>query len=219
MENEKNIETINKEYRYSCVCTNADKIGVFADNGYMYVVKINDIIKTQMKRAVNKKKSSGSIIGKLSDKGVQIFEFCNMEGNENILYMDCLEHIVDKNLVFLCSTGNAKLVSGDTFNVTRKNIAAYKLDDDVVFVSKVENNDFLVVKSKNGVFSRIPISELPVKGKGASCSKAIHCAKGDSVDCATVGTTKDYIEFNDTRISFTKVKLVKKGEKGSKLRI
>ncbi len=97
----------------------------FADNNQMYMIKAADIIKLQAKKNTNKKNGTGSgLIGRLSDKGIQIFEFCNMNGDENILYMCCIEQILDKNILFVTRHGQAKLVPGSSFDVLRKMIAA-----------------------------------------------------------------------------------------------
>ena len=45
----------------------------------MYMIKVADIIKLQAKKNIGKKGNGSGLIGRLSDKGIQIFEFFNMK--------------------------------------------------------------------------------------------------------------------------------------------
>ena len=178
----------------------------FADNNQMYMIKAADIIKLQAKKNTNKKNGTGSgLIGRLSDKGIQIFEFCNMNGDENILYMCCIEQILDKNILFVTRHGQAKLVPGSSFDVLRKMIAASKQEEDIIFISDADMDDYIVVKSLLGYYARIQIQEIPVKGKGAGCIRLVNISDDDAIEEVAVGSTKDSFVDN-TEILFTRIK-------------
>ena len=216
---DKNKAQIDKDYRFSFKCKNTERVGVFADNNQMYMIKVADIIKLQAKKNTGKKGNGSGLIGRLSDKGIQIFEFCNMNGNENILYMCCLEQIIDKNLLFVTKHGQAKLVPGNNYDVLRKMIAASKQEEDIIFIHDAEMEDFIVVKSMLGYYARIQISEIPVKGKGAGCIRLVNITDDDEIEEVAVGSTKDSFFVDNTEILFTRIKACKRGSKGTKLRL
>ncbi len=216
---DKNKAQIDKDYRFSFKCKNTERVGVFADNNQMYMIKVADIIKLQAKKNTGKKGNGSGLIGRLSDKGIQIFEFCNMNGNENILYMCCIEQIIDKNLLFVTKHGQAKLVPGNNYDVLRKMIAASKQEEDIIFIHDAEMEDFIVVKSMLGYYARIQISEIPVKGKGAGCIRLVNITDDDEIEEVAVGSTKDSFFVDNTEILFTRIKACKRGSKGTKLRL
>ncbi len=223
---DKNIDAINRDYRFAFKCMSSQRVGVFADNNQMYMVKVSDIIKLQAKKntakastAKGKSTTAGKIIGKLSDKGIQIFEFCNMEGNENILFMGCLEEVIKKNLIFVTKQGHAKQVAGDNFDVQRKAIQASKAEEDIIFIGAVEDSDFVVVKSLLGYYARIQVSDIPEKGKGAGCIRLVNISDDDEIEACTVGSVKDSLWIGETEILFTRIKPCKRGAKGTKLRV
>ena len=216
---DKNKAQIDKDYRFSFKCKNTERVGVFADNNQMYMIKVADIIKLQAKKNIGKKGNGSGLIGRLSDKGIQIFEFCNMNGNENILYMCCIEQIIDKNLLFVTKHGQAKLVPGNNYDVLRKMIVASKQEEDIIFIHDAEMEDFIVVKSMLGYYARIQISEIPVKGKGAGCIRLVNITDDDEIEEVAVGSTKDSFFVDNTEILFTRIKACKRGSKGTKLRL
>jgi DNA gyrase subunit A len=217
---DKNAAQIEKDYRFAFKCQNTERIGVFADNNQMYMIKVADIIKLQAKKNAGKKNNNGTgIIGRLADKGIQVFEFCNMNGDENILYMGCLEQIMDKKLLFVTKHGHAKLVEGSNFDVTRKAIAASKPDEDIIYIDVVNEDDYIVTKSMLGYYARIQIGEIPVKGKSAGCIRLVNISDDDEIEHVSVGNNKDSFYVDNTEILFTRIKAVKRGSKGTKLRL
>lgn len=215
----KNEEQIKKDYRHSLVCSNTDRIAIFTDTGNMHVVKVSDIIKQQAKKNTAKgKKDAGGLLGKLSDKGIQIFDFCNMEGSENIPYMCSLEKILDKMLIFANSNGMAKRVEGAQFDVTRKMISFGKNDESFVLIDSCEDNDFVVCKSKDGYYLRVAVEEIPTRGRGAGGVKLMGLSEGDELAEAYAGSIKDSFMQGEQEVSFVKIKPGKRGTKGIKMR-
>ena len=214
---EKNIDQITKDYRFAVKCQNLDRIAVFADNNQVYTIKVADIIKLQAKKNTSKK-GGGSLIGRLADKGIQVFEFCNMNGDENILFMDCIEHFVTDKLLFVSRQGLAKIVDGSAFDTTRRAANASKAGDDIIYIGKFSEGDFIIAQSEKGYYIRVDISEIPEKGKGAAGVKLINLEGDDVLESVFVGSTRDTFKVGDNEIIFTRVKPGKRGGKGSKLR-
>ena len=212
---DKNIESIEQEYRFHLKCMSSDRIQIFDNKEKMHTIKLSDVLKIQSKKNQSKgKKSGGSIMGKMSDKGIQIFEFCNMDNNEDIMYLGCTEQNKDLMYVFVSKDGKAKLVSGDNFDVTRKCIDAYRTD--MAFISPVTDEKELVTKSCDGYYIRVSISDIPAKGKGAGGKILMSLKDNDNIEKVWIGRTSDCI---DGGISFTRIKPLKMGARGTKIRI
>ncbi|MBO5509123.1 MAG: topoisomerase II, partial [Lachnospiraceae bacterium] len=215
----KNEEQIKKDYRHSFVCGNTDRIAIFTDTGDMHTIKVADIIKQQAKKNVAKgKKDSGGLLGRLSDKGIQIFDFCNMEGSENIPYMCSIERNIDKMFIFVNSDGMAKRVEASQFDVSRKTISIAKNGETFVMVNTCEDSDFVICKSKDGYYLRVAVEEIPTRGRTAGGVKLMALSDGDVVEAAYSGSIKDSFPQGEQDIPFTKIKPAKRGAKGIKMR-
>ncbi len=210
---DKNVEQIQKDYRFSVNTMTDDRLIAFTDKGFAYIIKISDLVKKQAKKQTGK---SNSIFGKLSDKGIQIFEFCEMESDENVVFIDALSCIIKSDLVFVIDNGRAKRTEGAQFDVTRKKVAAVKAGDVPVMVRPAEENDFVAVRSEKGFFVRVKAGDISVQGKGAGGVKLIKLADGDKLIEAEIGANTDAM-IGD--VAFSRIKLCKPGNKGTKLRV
>ncbi len=210
---DKNVEQIQKDYRFSVNTMTDDRLIAFTDKGFAYIIKISDLVKKQAKKQTGK---SNSIFGKLSDKGIQIFEFCEMESDENVVFIDALSCIIKSDLVFVTDNGRAKRTEGAQFDVTRKKVAAVKAGDVPVMVRPAEENDFVAVRSEKGFFVRVKAGDISVQGKGAGGVKLIKLADGDKLIEAEIGANTDAM-IGD--VAFSRIKLCKPGNKGTKLRV
>ncbi len=211
---DKNAEQIQKDYRFSVNTMTDDRLIAFTDKGFAYVIKISDLVKKQAKKQSGGKGSS--IFGKLSDKGIQIFEFCEMESDENVIFIDALSCIIKSNLLFVTDNGRAKRTEGAQFDVTRKKVAAVKVGDVPVMVKPAEENDFVAARSDKGFFVRVKVGDISIQGKGAGGVKLIKLADDDKLTEAEVGATTD---ASIGEVSFSRIKLCKPGNKGTKLRV
>ena len=210
---DKNVEQIQKDYRFSVNTMTDDRLIAFTDKGFAYIIKISDLVKKQAKKQTGK---GNSIFGKLSDKGIQIFEFCEMESDENVVFIDALSCIIKSDLVFVTDNGRAKRTEGAQFDVTRKKVAAVKAGDVPVMVRPAEENDFVAVRSEKGFFVRVKVGDISVQGKGAGGVKLIKLADGDKLIEAEIGANTDAM-IGD--VAFSRIKLCKPGNKGTKLRV
>lgn len=217
---DRNIETIKNDYRIYIKSNTAERIGIFTTDNTYHTIKISELIKTQAKKNVSKKQTSGTLLGKLSDKGIQLSTIFEMDHEANLLYIDTVEQIADSTLIFVSKQGCAKKVLGNVFDISRKNSKAYNDNDEVIFIGKVNEKDDIVVKSEEGYYSRIETDSIQTKGKSAGMNKIITLGAKDSLTDVAVGTTKSNLILQDgTEIPFTKIKLLKKGNKGVKMRL
>lgn len=210
---DKNVAQIEKDYRFSVNTMTDDRLIAFTDKGFAYIIKISDLVKKQAKKQTGK---GNSIFGKLSDKGIQIFEFCEMEADENVIFIDALSSIITSNLLFVTDNGRAKRTEGAQFDVTRKKVAAVKTGDVPVMVKPADEEGFVVARSEKGYFVRVKVGDISIQGKGAGGIKLIKLAPDDKLIEAEVGLTTDAMIGE---VSFSRVKLCGTGNKGTKLRV
>ena len=122
--------------------------------------------------------------GKFRDKGVPIDNVSKFDiSKENFLLVESLDNLKDKKLVFGTKHGMIKLVEGAEFDVSKRTTAATKLadDDEVLGVYIVNNNDTLVMQSKNNYFLRIDANTIPEKKKAALGVRGIRLGKDDEL--------------------------------------
>ena len=151
---ERNKETVDSENRYVLTCKNTDKICIFTNKGQMHLLKVLDLP-----------------YGKLRDKGTPIDNVSNYNSSEeNFVYINSLEAIKGKKLLFGTRTSMVKLVDGAEFDVAKRTTAATKLKegDEVLFVSVVTGNETLVMQSGKDMFLRIEVSAISEQKKVAT---------------------------------------------------
>ncbi len=151
---EKNRDTVIAENRYVFTCMNTDKICVFTDKGIMHQVKVLEVPYV-----------------KLKDKGTPIDNLCNYNSrDENIVFAAAKGSLLNKKLLFTSRLGMMKLVSGNEFDVSKKTVAATKLNDGDLLASvcltDIAAEDFILqiepaAEGNNGM-------ELPVLLSGGS---------------------------------------------------
>ena len=151
---ERNKETVDSENRYVLTCKNTDKICIFTNKGQMHLLKVLDLP-----------------YGKLRDKGTPIDNVSNYNSSEeNFVYINSLEAIKGKKLLFGTRTSMVKLVDGAEFDVAKRTTAATKLKEgeEVLFVSVVTGNETLVMQSGKDMFLRIEVSAISEQKKVAT---------------------------------------------------
>ena len=206
---ERNKEAVHNENKYVFQCKNTDKICVFTDLGMMHSIKVMDIP-----------------YGRFRDKGTPIDNLGNYSSQkEQMIYVDALENIKNNKLLFVSAAGMVKLVDGSEFDVVKRTIAATKLsseEDRLILAEVCQEQEYVVLQTKNGVFLRFLTSEVPEKKKAAVGVRGIHMAKDDAVEHAyLLASRMDYtITYHDKEISLTaKIKLAKRDTKGTKIRV
>ena len=223
---ERNRDAVYAENKYIFNCMNTEKICIFTDNGNLHQVKINDIPFT-----------------KFRDKGTPIDNLGNYSSaGEEIIHL-CPSGSFDKRkLLFVTESGMMKLVDSSEFNVSKKTVAATKLNDGDKVVSIMvtdavvsinpdnpENSDngeiissqTVILQSKNGFFLKFPLTEIPEKKKGAVGVRGIKLGSDDKIeDVYLIPESADItIDYNGKELSLKKLKMAKRDAKGTKIRV
>ena len=137
---ERNKEAADSENKYVIRCLNTGKICIFTDTGKMHQVKVLDIP-----------------YGKFRDKGTPIDNICNYASTEENMICICEEEqFTDSKLIFATKQGMIKKVDGSEFRVSKRTIAATKLqeDDEVISVQVIHGSQNVVLQTENGYFLR-----------------------------------------------------------------
>lgn len=192
--------TQTDSYRHIIHTTNMDSLYLFTDKADIHQIRLLDIPMSKMK-----------------DKGIPLENISNFSSEEQLL------HLTTKNtigrLVFVSSDGFIKAVDGEEFHSSRKTAFATKLTEGESLVYVGESSSDLVLATGDGYFIRIKEEEIPAYKKAAIGCKGITMAKSDKVVAAKSGTTKDILLYKDKQIEFLKVKPLKRGAKGTKMRL
>ena len=118
--------------------------------------------------------------GRFRDKGTPIDNLGNYSSQkEQMIYVDALENIKNNKLLFVSAAGMVKLVDGSEFDVVKRTIAATKLsseEDRLILAEVCQEQEYVVLQTKNGVFLRFLTSEVPEKKKAAVGVRGIRMA-------------------------------------------
>lgn len=209
---ERNKENAHKDYPYIIPCMNIDKLCIFTDKGVLHQVKVLDIP-----------------AGKYKDKGTPIDNLGNYDSSEeNIVAVMAKDTTIHTRLLFATTGGFVKIVDGVCFDVIKKTVAATKLTENeevaavipVTSIGSVLAPDMVVLETKNGMFLRFPIDEIPEQKKGAHGVRGIKLGAEDSLYQAYVMEAQNIssIMYKKKKLEFNKLKLAKRDTKGSKIR-
>ncbi len=165
---ERNKETVDTENRRVFVCKNTDKICIFTNKGQMHLLKVLDLP-----------------YGKLRDKGTPIDNVSNYNSSEeDVVYLCNLEVIKSKKLVFATKSSMLKVVAGTEFDVAKRTTVATKLkeEDELLFVSIIDGEETIIMRSGRDLFLRIEVSEISEQKKAAT---GVHGMKLEGSDSLT----------------------------------
>ena len=203
---ERNKEAADSENRYIVHCMNTGRLCVFTDTGKMHQVKVLDVP-----------------YGKFRDKGTPIDNISNYDTASEQIVMVCdVEQMRFSWLLFATAKGMIKKVEGTEFQVTKRTIAATKLQDEdrLIEVKVVNDNQNAVFQTANGYFLRFPASEIPVKKKGALGVRGIRLQKKDELEHVYLFEegTETKISYNDKEVTLNRLKQAKRDGAGTKYR-
>ena len=204
---DRNKEAADAESRFIVRCMSDDRLCVFTDKGNMHTVKVEKIP-----------------LGKLRDKGIPLDNLSTYSTeSERILHVDSVTAVSQGRLIFLTGAGFAKIVEGAEFDVSRKSIAATKLNDhdSLVLVGPADAYDGITLRSRDGYFLRFSLSEIPVKKKAALGVSSMKLNSGDAVEEAYLLASRREltIDYTEKQLSLNKIKLGKRNGKGIKVRV
>lgn len=203
---ERNREAADKENKYIVQCLNTGRICIFTDTGKMHQVKVLDLP-----------------YGKFRDKGTPIDNVSNYTSAEERIVMVCdAEQMRFAKLLFTTKLGMIKRVEGTEFQVTKRTIAATKLqeEDEVVSVQVINETQQVVLQTKEGFFLRFPAEEVPEKKKGAIGVRGIRLKKTDEVEHAYLFEegTECKVTYKEKEVSLNRLKAAKRDGTGTKTR-
>lgn len=218
---ERNKETVDGENKYVFCCMNTDKVCLFTKNGMMHSLKVLDLP-----------------AGKMRDKGTPVDNLSNFNSAEDeLVYVQAVKNMEDKNLVFVTEHGMMKKVMGSEFNVSKRSIAATKLSEEDK-VSKIleealilitedmgvsdipKNTNNICLITKKGIFLRFDSREVSEMKRGAVGVKGIALDGDDLVEDAYIFDENDSytVSYGEKEVTLTRLKKAKRGTKGNKYR-
>jgi len=203
---EKNKDAADADYRYIFRLMNTDRLCIFTDRGKLHTVKVADLPS-----------------GRLRDKGVPIDNVSNFSNaSEEIVLISPLSLVKASSLFFATKTGMIKKVNGAEFDSTNRTIMASKLDegDAVILTGICDDSEYVVLQTHEDYFLRFPVSEAPDLKKTAKGVRGMKLGSGDFVEHGyLLQNGRDFaIEFKDKHLTLNRLKLAKRGGKGSKAR-
>ena len=203
---ERNKEAADSENKYIVHCMNTGKLCVFTDSGRMHQVKVLDVP-----------------YGRFRDKGTPIDNVSNYSISDEQIIMVCdAEQMRYAYLLFATAQGMIKKVEGTEFQVTKRTIAATKLQDgdSLIAVKVVNDSQHTVLQTRNGYFLRFPAADIPVKKKAAVGVRGIRLQKKDELENVYLFEegTETKIHYNEKEVTLNRLKQAKRDGAGTKYR-
>ena len=179
-----------------------DKICLFTDMGNLHQVKIADIP-----------------AGKVKDKGVPIDNISKFDGaKERILLCCAANDLAEKKFLFATEQALVKVVSGEEFVTANRMVAATKLTDGdkVAVIRTVGNETEIVLQSKDGMFLKFTMEEVPVLKKNTRGVRGMKLEKKDILEQVYLPGTETVIIYKEKEVHLNRLKLAKRDGKGNK---
>ena len=203
---ERNKEAADSESRYVVHCMNTGKLCVFTDAGRMHQVRVLDLP-----------------YGRFREKGTPIDNVSNYSSSEEqIIAVYDAEQMRFAKLLFATAQGMIKRVDGTEFQVSKRTIAATKLQegDSLTAVKVVNDSQNVVLQTKNGYFLRFHASEVPEKKKAAVGVRGIRLQKKDELENAYLFEegTETKVPYGEKEVTLNRLKLAKRDGMGTKTR-
>ncbi len=204
---ERNKEAADAENKYVVRCKNTGKVCLFTNIGQLHTIKVSDIP-----------------FGKFRDKGIPVDNVSNYSADkEQILCVTSQTELNLYRMIFVTKTAMTKVVDGGEFDVSKRLVAATKLNDndEVVSVTVIKEQRNIVLQSKDGFFLRFPIEEIPEKKKGAVGVRAMKLGAGDFIESVyyTQNAVETSIKYKNKNLILNSLKPGKRDTKGTKVRV
>ncbi|HJC44432.1 MAG TPA: DNA topoisomerase 4 subunit A [Candidatus Mediterraneibacter gallistercoris] len=203
---ERNKEAADSENKYIVHCMNTGKLCIFTDTGRMHQVKVLDVP-----------------YGRFRDKGTPIDNVSNYSTSDEQIVMVCdAEQMRYAYLLFATAQGMIKKVEGTEFQVTKRTIAATKLQegDSLITVKVVNDSQQVVLQTRNGYFLRFSAVDIPVKKKAAVGVRGIRLQKKDELENVYLFEegTETKIHYIEKEVTLNRLKQAKRDGAGTKYR-
>ena len=203
---ERNREAADKENKYILRCMNTGKLCLFTSDGKMHQIKVMDLP-----------------YGKFRDKGFPIDNVSNFDSTkEEIVYLCDDRELFFSKFLFVTKQGMIKKVAGSEFQVTKRTIAATKLQDEDALVSirPIRDAQDVVLMTENGFVLRFPAEEVSEKKKGAVGVRGMKLQKNDSVEEVYLFEegTESKVIFHEKEVTLNRLKRAKRDGTGTRMR-
>ena len=204
---ERNSEAAMSENEYVLKCKNTGKICLFTDKGTLHTFRVDALP-----------------FGKFRDKGVPVDNISNYSSaTERIVCAASQSDLNLYRLVFVTKQAMVKIVDGGEFDVAKRTVAATKLNDgdELVKVCVLTTQRNIVMQTREGVFLRFPLEEIPEKKKVAVGVRGMKLSAKDYVENVyfTQNAQEQAIDYNGKRLELNKIKLGSRDSKGIKVRV
>ncbi len=202
---ERNKEAADGENKFVIHCMNTDKLCIFTDKGQLHTVKAIDLPH-----------------GKFRDKGTPLDNISNYNSNEEaMLCVSSLGNLLGKKLLFASSSGMLKQVKGEEFDVSKRTVAATKLNggETLLLVQPLAGTEeeSIVMQTEKKMFLRFPASDVPEKKKSAIGVRGMKIDGKDSLLAVfLLGTEEHTIKVKEKEIALHRLRLANRDGKGVK---
>ncbi|MBE5972395.1 MAG: DNA topoisomerase 4 subunit A [Lachnoclostridium sp.] len=199
---DRNAESVKNESVHLLPIMTDDKLCIFTDMGNLHQVKVADIP-----------------AGKVKDKGIPVDNISKFDGaKERILLCCTAKDLAEKKFLFATEQALVKIVSGEEFVTANRMVAATKLaDDDKVAVIRIVNDEKeIVLRSKEGMFLKFAMEEVPVLKKNTRGVRGMKLEKKDTLEQVYLPGTETIIIYKEKEVHLNRLKLAKRDGKGSK---
>ncbi len=203
---ERNKEAADAENKYIFKCKNTGKVCLFTDIGQLHTIKVMDLP-----------------FGKFRDKGVPIDNVSNFSSDkEQIVFLTSQTQLNLCRVLFVTAQSMMKVVDGGEFDVSKRTVAATKLQegDHVVSIVCLHEQKHIVLQSREGYFLRFAIEEIPEKKKGAVGVRGMKLGDKDLVEGVyyTQNAMEASIQYKNRNLVLNSLKLGRRDSKGVKVR-
>ena len=200
---EKNKDTVDSDNSYVFRVMNTDKICIFTDTGKMHTVKILDIPQKRLR-----------------DKGVPVDNLSNFSNKtEDIIWISPFSQVVESKIFFATKKGNVKITAGSEFDTANRSVMATKLQDDdsLLLAAPADTMETVVMITEGGYSLRFALSEGSEFKKGAVGVRGMKLTGEDVVkNTYLLGGGEFTIEYNGKKLALNRLKIGKRGGKGTK---
>ena len=133
-----------------------------------------------------------------------------------------IEQLCFSKLLFTTKLGMVKKVDGSEFKVAKRTISATKLaeDDELLCVTVIDDDQNVVLQTKDGYFLRFSGNEIPEKKRAAIGVRGMKLRKGDELEKVYLFEEGSdvIIKYNDKDVYLNRLKAAKRDGTGTKNR-
>ena len=203
---ERNLETIETEYKYILKLMNNDKFCIFTDKGLLHQVKVSEIPTL-----------------KLKDKGIPIDNKSKIDSSkEEIICVLAGEDLIGRSILVTTNFGFIKRVKSEEYITNQRTVVSTKLekDDKIIALNIIyeEDTDVIVVSNK-GYVLRYPISEISFYKKLTKGERAMKLGADEKLEAVYLTCEVEKIYVNDKEVEVDKIRQGHRSTKGTKLRL